>query len=428
MTEEVMIACKGVGIVGLADFDEFQGELKKLPEENYVKLKKSLLDLGFSSPFHLWRSPADGRWKTIDGHQRRRALERMRDEGAFVPSHYPYVEVMAPDEQTAKKKILALVAQYGQLDQEGLREFATGAGIEFKFIEEHYEFPEVDLPAFVEAATPKVVEPAEPPPDVDPDAVPEQVETRAKPGDLWQLGKHRLFVGDSTNVQHIERLMGDKKAQTFFSDPPYGDNVGGLESMTDAEYVPGKSKVKRKAFIANDKKIDWLEGVFNVVPTFLEEPSTKMVFFKWDKYPDILQMAAAFGRPSACCVWDRVRRANDFFRFQPQHEFCLHWGNQQDKKEPLSLANVWHEAKEKDSKELHPTVKPLAILEPAIRVTTDKGKIVLDLFGGSGSTLVACEKTGRVCYMMELEPKYADVILTRWETLTGKKAVLAVDK
>jgi len=259
----------------------------------------------------------------------------------------------------------------------------------------------------------------------DPDDVPEDVETRCKPGDLWTLGNHRLLCGDSTNVQHVERLMGGEKAQTFFVDPPYGDNVGGLRTKVAHEgVVPGKSLVKRASYMANDKAIDWLEEVFNLVPGFLEEPSTKMVFFKWDKYVDILRMASAFGRPSALCVWDRVRKASAFFRFQPQHDLCLHWGNQQDKKEAISLSNVWHNPKELENNELHPTVKPLAIIEPAIRVTTSAGAIVLDLFLGSGSTLIACHKTNRRCFGMELDPKYCDVILTRWEIFSGKQAAL----
>ncbi len=262
----------------------------------------------------------------------------------------------------------------------------------------------------------------------DPDAVPENVETRCKPGDLWTLGAHRLLCGDSTDVLQVERLMGGDKAQTFFVDPPYGDNVGGLRTKPTAERIKGKSLVKRQSFIEGDAKIDWLEGVFNLVPTFLEEPSTKMVFFKWDKYAEILRMATAFGRPTALCVWDRVKKASAFFRFQPQHELCLHWGNQEDKKEPMGLSNVWHVPKEDGSNELHPTVKPIGIIEPAIRVTTSRGAIVLDLFLGSGSTLIACEKTSRRCFGCEIDPHYCDVILARWEAFTGLKASLTAEK
>ena len=261
--------------------------------------------------------------------------------------------------------------------------------------------------------------------NTDPDDVPEAPEEPVtKPGDLWILGDHRLLCGDSTNIQHVERLMDGQKAQTFFTDPPYGDNVGGLRTKAAHEREPGKGLVKRVSFIANDKEIDWLENVFNIVPTFLEENNTKMVFFKWDRFEQIKSMAFAFGEPSALCVWDRVRKASAFFRFQPQHELCLHWGNQSDKKESAALSNVWRVPKELELKDLHPTVKPIDIIEPALRVTTDKAKIVLDLFGGSGSTLIAAERSHRHARLMELDPAYCDVIVKRWEQFTGKKAML----
>ena len=260
--------------------------------------------------------------------------------------------------------------------------------------------------------------------NTDPDDVPEAPEEpTTKPGDLWILGNHRLLCGDSTNPQHVERLMDGKKAQTFFVDPPYGDNVGGLEPKKGAERIPGKGLVKRASFIANDKEIDWLADVFNLVPAHLEADNTKMVFCKWDRLEQIKQMASAWGDPSALCVWDRVRKSSAFFRFQPQHELCWHWGNQSDKKEQAGLSNVWRVPKELELKELHPTVKPIDIIEPALRVTTDQGKIVLDLFGGSGTTLIAAERSRRHCRMMELDPAYCDVIVKRWEDFTGNTAI-----
>jgi DNA modification methylase len=258
----------------------------------------------------------------------------------------------------------------------------------------------------------------------DEDAVPEAPEVPVTvEGDVWILGRHRLMCGDSTSIDAVEKLMDGVKAQTFFTDPPYGDNVGGLETKAAHEREAGKGLVKRVSFIANDKEIDWLEDVFNLVPAFLEDDSTKMVFFKWDRLGQIKSMANAFGEPSALCVWDRVRKASAFFRFQPQHELCFHWGNQSDKKEAASLSNVWRVPKELELKELHPTVKPMSIIEPALRVTTSSGKCVLDLFGGSGTTLIACEKTARDCRMMELDPKYCDVIIKRWQEFTGKSAI-----
>ena len=276
----------------------------------------------------------------------------------------------------------------------------------------------------IDALTPEVL----PEGKTDPDEAPEPpAKPRSVLGDVWLLGKHRVMCGDSTSIDAVEALMAGGKAQTFLTDPPYGDNVGGLSPKASHEREPGKGLVKRVAFIANDKEIDWLEEVFNLVPGFLEEDGTKMVFFKWDRLEQIKSMAAAFGEPSALCVWDRVRKASAFFRFQPQHELCFHWGNQADKKEPMDLSNVWRVPKELELKELHPTVKPVAIIEPALRVTTATGKRVLDLFGGSGTTLIAAEASGRIAHLMELDPRYVDVIVKRWQDFTGKQATRESD-
>jgi len=287
---------------------------------------------------------------------------------------------------------------------------------------------DLDLTGFSDEELDGLTPTEEPAALTDPDEVPETPAVpRSVLGDVWLCGKHRVMCGDSTSVDAVEALMAGEKAQTFFTDPPYGDNVGGLETKSAAERQPGKGLVKRVSFIANDKEIDWLEEVFNLVPAFLEADNTKMVFFKWDRFGQIKAMASSFGEPSALCVWDRVRKASAFFRFQPQHELCLHWGNQADKKESSDLSNVWRVPKELELKELHPTVKPMAIIEPALRVTTDKGKRVLDLFGGSGTTLIAAESSGRIANLMELDPRYVDVIVKRWQDYTGKKATREAD-
>jgi DNA modification methylase len=287
---------------------------------------------------------------------------------------------------------------------------------------------DLDLTGFSDEELDGLTPSEEPAALTDPDETPEAPAVpRSVLGDVWLCGKHRVMCGDSTSVDAVGALMAGEKAQTFFTDPPYGDNVGGLEKKSAAERQPGKGLVKRVSFIANDKEIDWLEEVFNLVPAFLEADNTKMVFFKWDRFGQIKAMASSFGEPSALCVWDRVRKASAFFRFQPQHELCLHWGNQADKKESSDLSNVWRVPKELELKELHPTVKPMAIIEPALRVTTDKGKRVLDLFGGSGTTLIAAESSGRIANLMELDPRYVDVIVKRWQDYTGKKATREAD-
>ncbi len=390
----------------VADLIPYARNSRTHSDEQITKIASSIREFGFLNPVIV-----DGQNGIIAGHGRVMAAQKL---GLIE------IPVLQADHLSDAQKRAYIIADNrlaldAGWDAEMLRvEFAELADLGFDLELTGFTLEEIDglsIEEIPEGLT-------------DEDAVPEvQAEQVSKLGDVWVLGKHRVMCGDSTSVDAVEKLMDGVKAQTFFTDPPYGDNVGGLRTKSAHEREPGKGLVKRVSFIANDKEIDWLEDVFNLVPTFLEQENTKMVFFKWDRFEQIKKMAASFGDPTALCVWDRVRKASAFFRFQPQHELCLHWGNQADKKESASLSNVWRVPKELENNELHPTVKPISVIEPALRVTTEKNKIVLDLFGGSGSTLIAAENSGRIAFLMELDPKYCDVIIKRWQDYTGKQAI-----
>ena len=257
----------------------------------------------------------------------------------------------------------------------------------------------------------------------DPDEVPEVVEPVAKLGQIYKLGEHRLMCGDSTSIDAVEKLMNGEKADMVFTDPPYGDNHAAMDVNPKMALV-GKSIITKRHTIASDENLDFLPEAINTISTFLKEDATKLLFFKWSKWREVEDAAEAWGKPSAVCVWDREKIAAATFRFNPVHEFCFHWGSQADKRSTSNLTNVWRSPKESESKVFHPTVKPQAILTPAIEVCSDRGDSIIDCFGGSGSTLIACEKTNRKCFMMELDPHYVDVIIARWEKFTGKKAEL----
>lgn len=267
------------------------------------------------------------------------------------------------------------------------------------------------------------VDVAEKVPLCDEDEVPDQVEPKAKLGDIYKLGSHRLMCGDSTSIDAVEKLMAGEKAKMLFTDPPYGDGHAAMD-IDSSMAKKGKSIVTKQYKILSDDNLDFLEPAMNCALAVLTDDATKMVFFKWKKWNEVLSATRAFGSPSACIVWDRDVIAAATMRFNPCHEFCFHWGSLTDKHSKSNLRNVWRCQKEYENKILHPTVKPIEIISPAIEVCTDLGQLVLDLFGGSGSTLIACEKTNRKCFMMELDPHYVDVIVARWEKYTGQKAEL----
>ena len=267
------------------------------------------------------------------------------------------------------------------------------------------ELPGLDLSAFdfdwglPEDQTEDVVE--DEAPEVDEDAEP-----ITKLGDIWQLGRHRLMCGDSTDKETVELLMDGKKADMVFTDPPYNVAFNGRSGKFDV--------------IEND---DLSEEDFN---NFIEEtcqmikhldPDCYYVWCNWELY-GVLQSKLPF---KSCIVW-----AKNVFGlgrgYRHQHEFCLFNGTIDDK--ITNESDLWEIAK--DSNYVHPTQKPVALCARALKNHMDDENVV-DLFGGSGSTLIACEQLDRTCYMMELDPKYCDVIIKRWEKFTGEKAVLLHD-
>lgn len=236
------------------------------------------------------------------------------------------------------------------------------------------------------------------------DEVPEEVETRAKLGDIWQLGNNRLMCGNSTSITDVEKLMDGAKADMVFTDPPYNVAFNGRS---------GKFDVILNDNLSNKDFENFINGFLNVI-NFLN-PASYYICCNWAFY-GIMQLKL---KPKACIVW-----AKNVFGlgkgYRHQHEFILFDG--------FIDASITNESDlweiKKDTNYKHPTQKPVELSARAIKNSSKQKQNILDLFGGSGSTLIACEQLNRKCYMMELDPKYCDVILQRWENLTGKKAEL----
>ena len=234
----------------------------------------------------------------------------------------------------------------------------------------------------------------------DADDVPEAPEEpTTKPGDLWILGNHRLLCGDSTDVLAVERLMDGQKANMVFTDPPYGFNY---------------TKKSDGASIANDGS-EFEQVIADALS--LVQVDTAYVCGDVKTAGAFLRATSCLGEPKNCIVWIKPIQ-HRMHRYEPCHELIWFWG---DNGSPFYGANVF-EAK-REIQKFHPTVKPVELVEYCLGSHKDK-KVVLDLFGGSGSTLIACEKTGRHARLMELDPRYCDVIVKRWEDFTGKKAFL----
>ena len=242
-------------------------------------------------------------------------------------------------------------------------------------------------------------------PEVD-----EEAEPTTKLGDIWQLGRHRLMCGDSTDKECVTKLMNGKKADLVFTDPPYG-----------YEYQSNmRTKSKKFDVLKNDDKIlDFMPAIKDICKGFIFICTTWKVLDKWlplfEKYYDLSNMI----------IWDKGGGGIGDLEhtFLTDYEIIL-CSNDGAKITGKRIGSVWNIPKDSANDYVHATQKPVKLSAIAIENTTNENGIVLDIFGGSGSTLIACEQLIRTCYMMELDPKYCDVIIKRWEALSGQKAEL----
>jgi len=245
----------------------------------------------------------------------------------------------------------------------------------------------------------------------DEDAVPEAPEQPVTvEGDVWLLGRHRLMCGDSTSIDAVERLMDGRKADMVFTDPPYG-----------VEYQSNKrTKSVKFDILKND-------DIFLDVAPIIEACSSGWVFVwtSWKVQTKWIEQFSGLGYPTNIVVWHKPGGGIGDLKktFYSDYEIALVWhrGAELCGKR---IGSVWTVNKDGASTYVHPTQKPVALAVEALDKTTRASASVLDLFGGSGSTLIACEKTARDCRMMELDPKYCDVIIKRWQDFTGQQATL----
>lgn len=252
------------------------------------------------------------------------------------------------------------------------------------------------------------LEPADKHPGCDEDEVPQKVEPKTKSGDIYKLGNHRLMCGDSTSIDAVEKLMDGQKADMVFTDPPYG-------------YKYESNHQTQHTMLENDDKIlDFLPCAFAATKdnAALYLCASHQTSHLWR-----LEIDRHFDHKNLI-VWKKNNWSMGDLSgaFAGQHEliFFAHKGRVELRGE--RSRDVWEF--DRDPPKDHPTQKPVDLVSFAAEKASDRGGLVLDLFGGSGSTLIACEKTNRKCFMMELDPHYCDVIVARWEKYTGQKAEL----
>lgn len=359
---------------------------KNHPEEQISLLVENIDKFGFTTPLLIDKNNV-----LIAGHGRKEAAARLNME------EVPCIVV----DDLSKKEIQALrisdnrIAEMGETDwlnlkeewldlrdSEGDLEFLTG------YKEEDFQLTSDEQTEVVEDNF------------VDPKDI-QEVKTDLKKGSIIRLGNHRVMCGDSTIREEVDKLIDGNKISLLFTDPPYNINYQDMKG------------VHKK--IANDKMDDSLFQEFLEKAFSTWSIEAGYICCNWKYYHLFYQAMWNTGIPcKSCIVWDKEYGVQNLDKYHKQHEFILYFGPFGGQK--TLGGDIYRLKRERNN--LHPTMKPIELCAKFIQDNT--GESVLDLFGGSGSTLIACEQLKRQCYMMELDEKYCEVICQRWEKLTGE--------
>lgn len=253
----------------------------------------------------------------------------------------------------------------------------------------------------------------------DPDDVPEVAQNihNVQLGQMWKLGEHRLMCGDSTDQATVEKLMNGEKVDMVFTDPPYGMSLD-----TDYSKIKGSSRAKIKgggkiyAPVAGDGD-DFTPDLINII--FASFPDVHEVFI-WGA--DYFSELIPDRKDGSWIVWDKRGSEEADKIIGATFELC--WSKQKHKRDIARIKWIGAFGDAEARERIHPTQKPTKLIEWFFEKWGSSGDLVVDFYGGSGSTLIACEKTNRKCFMMELDPHYCSVIIERWQNFTGKKAEL----
>lgn len=369
-------------------------------DPEYIKIKNSIENFGYVSPLII-----NNDMTVIGGHQRLKVLKEL----GFTELECIVVDL---DKTNEKALNIALNKIQGDWDEEKLEDLLQELKLQnFDTNLTGFDFDEVD--EMLKDMNGSKED------DFDIDSAYEEIEEPiTKPGDVWILGNHRLMCGNSTQKEDVIHLMNNQKADMLLTDPPY-----------NVDYV-GKTVDALK--IANDNMNDvqfyeFLKQAFINMFDFTKEGASIYVFHADTEGLNFRKAFKDAGfKLAECLIWKKDCFVMGRQDYQWQHEPILygwkegvahHFINDRTQSTILEFDRPKQSA-------LHPTMKPIDLIARLVKNSSKENDIILDLFGGSGSTIITAEQLNRICYSMELDPKYCDVIVKRWETLTNKEAIL----
>lgn len=369
-------------------------------DPDYEKLKYSMKEFGYVDPI-IWNQQTG---RVVGGHQR---LKILQDEGIEEAE----CVVVNLDEKREKALNIALNKISGDWDKDKLALLMTDL---------QASDLDISLTGFDEDEISDLLATEDDTHDDDFDVDSElDKPTFSKSGDLWRLGKHTLLCGDATKTESYQKLLGDHKVNLVLTDPPY-----------NVDYSSKAGKIKND-HQTDDKFYQFLLAAFQNMNQAMANDASIYVFHADTEGLNFRQAFRDAGfYLSGCCIWKKQSLVLGRSPYQWQHEPVLYGWKQNGKHEWYTgrkESTIWEFDRPKQSKE-HPTMKPIPLLAYPIMNSTMSNCTVLDPFGGSGSTLIACEQTNRICYMMELDPKYCDVIVNRYIEQAGSDKEVNVER
>lgn len=369
----------------------YERNARKHQNEDVTAIVASIRDFGFDDPIGIWSEKNI----IVEGHGRLLAakklgmkevpcirLDHLSDEQrrAYALAHNKTAELSAWDDELLNIEL----GDITDIDMEELGFDLPDPLSDVDVVDDDYE---VELPD----------------------------EPRSKRGDIWQLGRHRLMCGDSTMLDDVQKLADGEKVDLFLTDPPYNVNYEGTAGKIQNDSMK------------DDTFRQFLTDAFSNAAMVMKPGASFYIWHADSEGYNFRQACKNAGwTVRQCLIWNKNSLVLGRQDYQWKHEPCLYgwkegaghqWHNDRKQTTVLDFDRPKKNAE-------HPTMKPVPLFDYEIRNSSKEGDIVLDLFGGSGTTIIACEQDGRSGYLMELDPKFVDVIIDRWETFTGERAVL----
>lgn len=417
MSQEIRITSKGASTLQWKQLTPLQKNLKTLSDENYKKIRKQILELGFAEPIAVWNDKSQNLMYVLNGHQRLTAIKKMVNEEGFTCPPLPVSWVEAKTLSEAMKLVLSLGSSFGKTGPQGLHDFMGHAKISMQDVRDSFHFPEINMPLFEKKyGQPKRGKAPDPP---APPAVPV-----TKKMDLWILGDHKILCGDATSASDVKILMGEQRADMVLADPPYSVGYTGGSTNDKARDDTFKDK-----FSPEDHR-EFLTKFLSVAHIYSTKNAALHIWFGETMIAELTSALQGSGwNRRSLIIWNKLKAHYGALgrqyksRFEPLY-YCHKKGETPSWYGQTNEPSVW-DCEQPHKNELHPTMKPVSLYEKSIENHTKTGDVVLECFSGSGTSIVACESMGRKCYALEVDPIFVDVAVRRWEEMTGKKAVPA---